>query len=69
LKAPQNGLDGFTYMTPVAQLALAKLLPDSDRARARRLATRAEAGFARLGSHRVRDREAATRWLADHPDQ
>lgn len=68
LKAPENGLDGFTYMTPVAELGLAELLAHSDRARARRLATRAEAGFARLGPHRSQDREAATRWLADHPD-
>ena len=67
LKAPLNGLDGFTYMTPVAQLGLAQLLPDSDRARARRLATRARDGFTRLGPHRSQDRDAAIRWLAEHP--
>jgi tetratricopeptide (TPR) repeat protein len=68
LKVPENGRDGFTYMTPVAELALARLLPDSERARARRLATRAKAGFARLGPHRSRDADAAIRWLADHPE-
>jgi tetratricopeptide (TPR) repeat protein len=67
LKAPENGLDGFTYMTPVAELGLAELLPVSERARARRRALRAQAGFARLGPHRNRDRDAAIRWLADHP--
>jgi tetratricopeptide (TPR) repeat protein len=57
--------DGFSYMTPVAQLALAKLLPESDRARARRLAEHARDGFARLGPHRAADREAAERWLGE----
>src|SRR5262249_31416384 len=62
-----NGFDGFSYMTPIAQLALAQLLPDSDRARAPRLAGRATHGLARLAPPRSHDREAATRWLADHP--
>ncbi|HTR49231.1 MAG TPA: hypothetical protein VMJ10_00910, partial [Kofleriaceae bacterium] len=67
LSIPINGLEGLSYMTPVAQLALAQLLPESDRARARRLATRARDGFARLGPHRAADRDAAAKWLVDHP--
>jgi serine/threonine protein kinase len=68
LAVPHNGVEGFSYMTPVAQLALAQLLPEADRARARRLALRARDGFARLGPHRSPDREAAIRWLSEHPD-
>ncbi len=65
-----NGFDGFSYMTPVVQLALAEILwraPDGDRARARRLATRAVAGFVRLGPQRAVDKASAENWLADHP--
>ncbi len=63
----RNGFDGFTYMTPVAELALARILPDADRQRVRWLATRAGAGFARLGPHRDAERADAASWLAGHP--
>ncbi len=59
-----NGFPGLGYMTPVIELALADLLWASDRERARRLATRAVAGFTRLG--RAVDRASAERWLAQH---
>ena len=62
-----NGSDGFSYMTPVAELALAGLLPDAERRRARGLAARARDGFARLGPLREARRQDAIRWLAEHP--
>ena len=57
----RNGVAGFTYMTPVANLELATLVWDEgDRDYARVLATRARDGFIRLGNNR----DDAARWLA-----
>jgi tetratricopeptide (TPR) repeat protein len=62
----RNGFEGFSYMTPVAQLELAKLLPATDHARARRLAERARDGFVRLGPLRAAQKQAAIDWLAQN---
>ena len=58
--------NGFSYMTPAAELALARLLATTDRPRAHLLGERARDGFARLGSFREPERQQAIRWLADH---
>lgn len=56
------------YLTPFAQLALARALWDTgrDKPRARRLADAAVHGFERLGKYREPDRQAAIDWLATH---
>ncbi|MBA2538112.1 MAG: hypothetical protein H0V17_00630, partial [Deltaproteobacteria bacterium] len=64
-----NGFDGFSYMTPVVQMALAEILwksSNEDRPRARRLVERAIVGFARLGSGRATEKAAAEQWYATH---
>ena len=67
-------MEGFSYTTPVAQLALAELLwvrnskdshADADRTRARRLAERARDGFTELGPFETAHRDAAIKWLDD----
>lgn len=59
-------VNGFSYMTPVAELALAQLPDIADHPRARLLVERARDGFARLGKFREPQRQQAIRWLAEH---
>jgi predicted Ser/Thr protein kinase/tetratricopeptide (TPR) repeat protein len=66
----RDGIDGFSYTTPIANLALARLLwatnAAGDRSRARLLAERARDGFAWLGKLREPERQQAIRWLDEH---
>ncbi len=74
LSIERNGIEGFSYTTPVAQIALADLLwvrdskdphADADRTRARRLAERARDGFTKLGPFETTHRDEAIKWLDD----
>jgi tetratricopeptide (TPR) repeat protein/predicted Ser/Thr protein kinase len=61
-------LDGWSYTTPMAQLALARALWETggDRQRARLLAEAARDGYQRLGPFREPERQQAIDWLAKH---
>ncbi len=60
--------DGFHYYAPMAQLALARALwqTNGNKVRARGLAEAARNGYARLGKFREPERQQAIRWLAEH---